>query len=297
LRERSGGFRPLKERIRLYGEVKRLWSAGLSYQKIGDQLGISDSLARIYALRDGPPTVERYHPDLTPSPELAYLLGFWLGDGKASGHEKKVQFKLADKEQLELVNRIVARLLDREAKLIHMEDSFYAVGYDSSILYDFLDKPVTEHEAMIQEFGGDFLRGFFDAEGYVSVGLSRTRKVFFSIAVVNTNEEYLNLAERLLLSLDVGTNRHVTNRKGGVMIIRGRSFVRKKDVWHLTISGLASIRRFAEVAGFWNDRKASKLSDCITLISLAPEERIRWFLAHYVKIGRHWVPIGKQRII
>jgi intein-encoded DNA endonuclease-like protein len=178
-----------------------------------------------------------------------------------------------------------------------MEDSFHVVAYDSSILYDFLDKPVTEHEAMIQEFRGDFLRGFFDAEGYVSVGLNRMRKVFFSIAVVNTNEEYLDLAERLLLSLDISTNRHVTNRKGGVMTIRGRSFVRKNDVWHLTISGFPSIRRFAEVAGFRNERKASKLSDCIILISLAPEERIRWFLAHYVKIGRHWVPIGKQRLI
>ena len=75
--------------------------------------------------------VPRYDPDLSPSPDLAYLVGFYLGDGRSAGNEHKVRFKLADKSQLEHVSRLVAKLLNREPKEIKMDASFYVVEYDS----------------------------------------------------------------------------------------------------------------------------------------------------------------------
>lgn len=265
----------------------------MGYGKIGQRLGIHSTLARHYALRESPPYVERYNPDLTPSSSLAYLLGFWLGDGRASGKEKKVQFELADKEQLEFVNRVTAQLPGRQPKAIQNHSPFYIVVYDTSLLYDYLNQPLMAHEELIQKFKADFIRGFFDAEGYVGCSPQRTGSVVVYLGAANTDIEYLGVIERLLNSLGIDCGRRITNKKGGIMTIRGRSYIRRKDVWHVFIKRKKGIQRFSQMVGFWNERKASRLSDVVRLLDLPPAERYRWFVANYAKRGRYWVPIGQ----
>jgi len=77
------------------------------------------------------------------------------------------------------------------------------------------------------------------------------------------------------------------------MRMRGRTFVRRHDVYHLATRSQESIRRFSKEIGFANAGKASRLSDFVALLGLSPEERYRWFMASYVKLGRKWTRIGK----
>jgi len=289
LTSRQGVFRRLEERQRIYFEVKRLASSGLSYPEIGRRLGIHRDLVRMYNLRTTAPWVERYNPDLSPSPALAYLIGFWLGDGRDAVGEKKVRFQLADKQQLDYVNIVTAKLLDREPKPIRMEGQFYAVDYDTALMYDYLAQPLEELLPCIKAYPSQFLRGFFDAEGYITFHPATGASLVIELGVANTNLDYLDLVQNLLDSLGMTVRRRVTNKKGGIMTIRGRSFVRKHDVWHLCIRRLEDIPRFSRKVGFANARKAGKLRDAVGMLRLSPHDRCAWFLDHYAKRGRFWV--------
>ncbi len=220
---------------------------------------------------------------------MAYLIGFWLGDGRNAGREKKVRFKLADRKQLGLVNRMLARLLDREPKPILMDGPFYVVDYDTSVLYDYLSQPLAKLKPCISAFKVDFLRGFFDAEGYVSIGVDvSAKRVAEAIGAANSNIEYIRLVRRLLAEMDIDTTTRVTNRKGEPMTIRGRTWIRKRDVHHVLIARNKSRRRFIEVVGFRNPAKQEKLGDLAYMHRLTPRERYSWFVNHYKKNGRRW---------
>ena len=93
----------LERRIALYNKTTELRAKGLSNTEIARELGVDIDRVRAWARGEKPKRVHRYEPDLTPSKDLAYLAGFYLGDGKDAGEERKVRFELADREQLEYV--------------------------------------------------------------------------------------------------------------------------------------------------------------------------------------------------
>lgn len=295
LRERRRRYRRLAERIRLYKEARRLEASGLSHSRISKILGLGSGQISYWLVRGAPPHYERYDPDLTPGPELAYLVGFWLGDGRNAGREKKVRFKLADEWQINYVSRLVARLLDREAKAIVNERPFYVVDYDTSILYDYLSQPVEKLIGCIQPFKADFLRGFFDAEGYVSCSVDTVRRRLGPpvIGAANTNIRYLRLVRKLLAAFIIKTSIRTTNKKGGMMTIRGRTWVRRRDVHHVVISERESGERFYKHVRFKNRLKQQKLDDLVSLLPLSPRERYDWFVIHYIKRGRRWLKIAQ----
>ncbi len=114
---RSGGYRSLAERLRLRAEAIRLQSLGLSYLQISRKIGVQDSQIRGW-LAGVIPDVERYEPNLAPRGELAYLIGFYLGDGSRARGQKNVRFKLVDSEQTHFLNRLVARVLSTKPRRI-----------------------------------------------------------------------------------------------------------------------------------------------------------------------------------
>ncbi|MDV3292712.1 MAG: hypothetical protein LYZ70_00395 [Nitrososphaerales archaeon] len=290
LRDRRGGYRRLSERIRLYDEARRLQGLGLSRARIGRTLGVAQSQIGDWLVRGVRPRRDRYDPDLAPGPDLSYLIGFWLGDGRNAGQQKKVRFKLADKEQILHVNRILARLLGREPKPILMDGTFYTIDYDTSVLYDYISQPLKRLEQCIQFFKADFLRGFFDAEGYVScyVDASGKRLGGLIIGAANTNLEYLRIVRNHLARLGIKSSIRRTNRRGESMTIRGNTWVRKHDVCHLIIRRQGSIKKFFVRVGFRNRAKQGKLGDLISLLSLPQRQRYDWFVNHYAKRGRRW---------
>lgn len=78
------------------------------------------------------------------------------------------------------------------------------------------------------------------------------------------------------------------------MTIRGKTWIRRSDVFHFVVISKDAVVRFNESVGFRNGVKAEKLRDLVSLIRKPPGERYGWFMAHYRKRGRKWVKSGKQ---
>src|SRR5271155_4669870 len=90
--------RTLEERLKLYSSVRELHGKGVLADEIGQALSMSREDVS-YWLRVDRPSRNIYDPDLTPRPELVYLVGAYLGDGRTAGpQDKKVRFKVADIE-------------------------------------------------------------------------------------------------------------------------------------------------------------------------------------------------------
>lgn len=140
--EHSNEPEALRERILLYKRAVELRSLGLTYRRIAERLGVGVDTVGHWIRGAGPKGVGRYEPDLSPSHDLAYLVGFYFGDGRRAGKENKVRFKLADLVQIEYVNELVARILRRAPKPVQMEESFYVVDYDSVVLSQYLESPL-----------------------------------------------------------------------------------------------------------------------------------------------------------
>jgi intein-encoded DNA endonuclease-like protein len=289
--------RTLEERLALFSHVRQLTSEGLPPRDVATAIGISlDDVC--YWLRVKQPSRERYVPDLTPRPELSYLIGAYLGDGQTAGEaDKKVRFKVADLDFAKILNEAVSRVLGTGPKAIRIERGFHCVVYDSAVLYDFLQQPIEPLIPYAETSPESFLRGFFDAEGYVSAQLNHSKKTLNSILVgaANCNLEYLGLARRLLENLAIFSQLRTTNKAGQEMKIREKVYVRRRDVHHIVTTKADEIRMFQGDIGFFIPKKREKLNDLVKLLDWQdPRARYEWFTKNYVRIGHNWVKKTKE---
>lgn len=281
----------LRDRIDLYERAVALHRDGQSNSRIGSALGVSRDIVGYWLRGNRPKRVGRYEPDLSPSSDLAYVAGFYLGDGKDAGEEHKVRFELADREQLEYVGGLVAKILGRAPKPLGRDGAFYTVQYDSVVLSIFLNQDVEKLVEHLKDFARDFLQGFFDAEGYVTCNVDAAwhRVKGIHVGVANTDPDYLHAIRASLDALGFAPHLRVTNKEGRTMTIRGRTWVRRKNVYHLTIGGIGQVRRFRALVGFRNRTKAGKLDDLLLMSQMGPQRRFAWFTSRYRKEGRKWV--------
>jgi len=289
----STGYRHrrLEERQVLFDRVHELEKSGLGVREIASRLSIS-SRDVSYWLRVNRPSREVYAPDLTPRPELAYLVGAYLGDGRTAGpKDKKVRFKVADLAFANLLNELVAKSLDARIKPLTNEDGYHCISYDAALLYDFLQRPAVELEEIGDSFPAAFLRGMFDAEGYASPRLYHAKAQFTGITVglANSNIQYLSIAQRLLLALGVRSSFTTTHLRGELMTIRGRTYLRKSEVYHLVIVRMSDVERFHRSVDFAIPDKHEKLQDMVRIVTTMDRcNAYDWFVSHYERRHRRW---------
>ena len=283
----------LQERMELYERAMALHRRGFTSGEIRRALGVSWYEVGSWLRGNKPKRVGKYEPDLSPSKDLAYVAGFYLGDGKEAGEEHKVRFGLADPEQLQYVGGLVAKLLGRSPKPLGMEGGFYVVQYDSVVLSDFLHHDIEWLAEYLKDFVPDFLRGFFDAEGYAScrVDLVTHRVPRMTVGAANTNLDYFGCIRGLLALRGISSGLHRTNKAGQSMTIRGRTWIRRHDVYHIQITKDEEIAKFRDEIGFRIPTKADKLTSLVEMIPMEAEERFVWFTARYAKKGRKWLRI------
>ena len=187
----------------------------------------------------------------------------------------------------------MAKLLGRSPKPPGMEGGFYVVQYDSVVLSDFLHHDIEWLADNLKGVIPDFLRGFFDAEGYVSANINIDAHALNTILVgaANTNMLYLSVIRDMLYGLGIESAIRRTNRRGQKMTIRGRTWTRRHDVFHCVIGRWEDVDKFSRTVNFENKTKAEKLADLIRLGKQTPRARYAWFTAHYQKKGHKWLKI------
>lgn len=195
----------------------------------------------------------KYTP--VPSPELSYLLGVRYGDGCLCCSNKWYMFKLGavDKEFVEkfrdagckiLNTGVVPKISIRKSKRKRWNDIYYC-QFCSKQLYLFLSKNLQEHDFFIKKYPIQFIQGFFDSEGSMSL-LSCTH-----LRVHNTNKKIILYVKSLLDALNIEMNFHVEKRPPN------------KTMYSLGTGKRKIINQFYKKVGFSIKRKQSALQQYV----------------------------------
>jgi hypothetical protein len=109
--------------------------------------------------------------------------------------------------------------------------------------------------------------------------------------------DYLDLARRLLATLGIPSEIRMTNKAGQPMEIRGRTYIRKRNVFHVRVDETDSVKSFQDRVGFSIPEKKEKLADLVAMMSISDEwDRYDRFIDLYEKKGRKWMRRGEETI-
>lgn len=228
--------------IRKREEALKLHSMGLGYRRISKLLGIPVSTLEgwiRYRKRAGIPKRVKLHP--TPSAELAYLLGAYLGDMYACedkhGHHY-LMTRVKDEEFADAIVSVATRLGLKPSK--RRKGKYYEVKIHSKPLVRFLkESSLNEVEELIEGYETDFLRGLYDAEG----NLHKSR--WIGVRIVNTRSDIIDLARKCLEKLGIAYSIYVhRNREGN-----------RKPVLGIQIASKGAISKFFSMVGTNISRK------------------------------------------
>lgn len=198
-------------------------------------------------------SANRFSPN--PTPELAYVIGVELGDGSLNrkGYNRRIRLSAIDLDFVLEFDRCLSSVLETRMHKPWFDKGkgTFAIEARSVLLYEFLNRDWRALKPWIEHSVGSvaaFVRGFFDSEDSVS------KKG--EIRCYNTDLPLLNYVKQLLTSVlhiqVTGPYRGV--RAGSVLSLRGRSYVRKSDCYHIRVAA-ASLGSFNRTVGITIARK------------------------------------------
>ena len=193
------------------------------------------------------------------STSLAWVLGYYYGDGSYDGPKyngsHSISFSTTEKKAVELLKETTKDIFGNPCYAYNL-GSKYKVNLNSVMSYVLIKAfPKLEGKEPLnipKEFIGDFLRGFFDADG--NVHLRPKKKISIKkmpcnsfdtprVKITLANEKLIKWIQKLLKNLDIETkiNKSIStcNQK-------------KFDCWTILISGRDKIEKFAYEVGFDN---------------------------------------------
>ena len=261
--------------------VEELRQNGLSYREISEQIG------REFNLRISKATVLRWCKGtnntfnktkkvlLSPSPELAYIVGAYFGDASAmegSNYRYKVKLKVIDREFAEAFARALSEI-GLNPRMGFENDRTrtgrWYVEVTSKGLFRFLTGPREGLFEVAKAYPREFLRGFFDSEGTV-VFNRKSRALHVSAS--NYNLEVLTLCKELLKKLDIDSRIYLHRRKGTPVNIRGKMYQYNSDLYRISIQRRRSVFNFCREVGFSIQRKQLKLKEALDLLGMFKKE-------------------------
>jgi len=252
--------RSLEERLRLYDEVMRLRSCGLGYKRI------AKSIREKYGVPLNPGTVRNWvkkgchplgsHNRLVAGPELAYVIGAWLGDGSLNVRATKgtycIRLSCKDYDFAREWGRCLAKTLGKSKPYVPKYYNclrMWLVRGCSVLLYSLLEKAREESPWILMPYlekhPAEACRGFFDAEGHVSTGDYR-------IAACNTDPSTIDLFRELLKKLGIDCKTYRYCPPDG-----------RRTLYVLVVSRKDNVLGFAEKVGFTIARKQAKLMQLV----------------------------------
>jgi intein-encoded DNA endonuclease-like protein len=287
----------------LYSEAQKLASRGFGPVNVARQLSAAHSLSlspgtlRHWIVGDREPVVRNVFK-AAPSPALSYIIGANKGDGCTLAKSGLVKLEVTDKDFAHAFNASMATLFSRSKPnkiLVRRRVGrlpMYIVKYFSRQLVQLLRQPLQNLLKLASVFPQDFLRGFFDAEGFVEVA---AQDIFdLRVGVENTNRTLLSGAKHMLdTSFGINSTLRRKRRAGTLKTIRGESFLTRRASFRLLIGRLGDIRNFEQRIGFAISRKQRKLKDALGILQRISGERKRSFewREEYSKEGGEWAKI------
>ena len=210
-------IRPSEEVIReLY------WCRRKSLRKVACELGCTHATIRYWMKKFGIPRRHRYlKPNITPSGNLAYILGVLKGDGctyirrtqKQVGWIQLTQTRLEFARSFEKALRGIGlhpytisrspTQPNRRTCYTTYANSIKFVKWYRGLTLEKIEKIVRRRRTFVKEF----IRGFYESEG--NNFIRRGHKKGWEISIVNKNRDLLSLVD-LLLS-DLGFDFHWGN--------------------------------------------------------------------------------------
>jgi len=295
---------PIEELQRIMDEVKALRSQGFSYGEIvkvvSNEHDLKLSKATVIRWCKGTHNpLNRIHIiSLEPSPELAYVISVYLGDGSVhlkSNGKYVVKLKVIDREFAEAFAEALKKLgigvtvgFERDST---RADRYYVEGSNKA-LFQLLTGSRERLFSLAEDYPVQFIRGFFDSEGFPVISAGKSFKV--EVAEVNSDLEVLEFVQRCLEGLGITSKISRLYSRGHRVIIRGEEYSSNVDMFILRISRFNDVKSFAEKVGFTASRKFEKLQRAIEMKGNYPSsEAVRLWLNEYEKIGRTYVKRGK----
>ncbi|NJE60974.1 LAGLIDADG family homing endonuclease [Thermococcus sp. 21S7] len=253
---------------RIQERARQLRESGMSYLKIAQELAeefnVSVSKATVLRWCKGSHNTfnKTKRVNLEPSPELAYIVGAYLGDASLS--ERNYQYRI----RLKVVDREFAQNFERAVRAIganpragfernRSRANRWWVEVTNKELFMFLKGPKEKLFEVGREYPREFLRGFFDSEGSVYVNTKDPRRA--AVVADHYNTEVLKLCKELLGTLGIHSTIYLVKKKGTKVMIRGQEYQYNNDLYRISIHRRTSVARFAEKIGFSISRKQEKL--------------------------------------
>jgi intein-encoded DNA endonuclease-like protein len=270
---------PRELRIRLFDEVNKLRRNGLTYSEIIDKIrqryGVRLCRSNVsYWLRGiKSPFNGRYIPSiefLSPSEELAYVIGVIVGDGYATRSEHviknynrvRIGLMVKDREFAAEFGRCLAKVLGRQPFKPKHSSGQYSAEVHSQTLYELFKKPVDlnrlkKYIEHCERCTAAFIRGFADSEGHVN------KRGY--IYIYNTDYELLTYVKDLLKRLGIESTGPWTNRQQGRTFYdpkKMKRYVCNKDEYYVYIKANGNINFYKNV-GFTIGRKQKRLENYV----------------------------------
>jgi len=178
-------------------------------------------------------------PILSPSPILSYVTGVILGDGWVYkiNHSYSIGLETLDKPFCESLVRALQQIKLNPC-LMFNKNRFWRVTATSKLFYEWYKSlKFKDIEKIAIEYPKEFVRGFYESEGCLSIYKSRKyRYTNCKIIICNTKEELINLTKELLKILGF----HPTIRKKNNPLPR-------KPLWILVLGRKAEVKQFLDI--------------------------------------------------
>jgi len=195
---------------------------GWSIRKMARECGVGWTTIRYWGDKLGIPLQKpdkrnKQYPDLSPSPELAYILGVIDGDGCVSGYDR-IQLGTKDYEFAQEFRRALkviglrANVTKNDYWNKDLQRQYHGRQcYAHSVVFVRWYNGLTQEqkEKIARQYPWGYLKGFYESEGSYYIGPNGDVNVRFS----NLDYELLLMVQRLLTKLGYDSKNYETKFK------------------------------------------------------------------------------------
>jgi len=229
----------------LYQKVVALHEQGFGSRRIAKILDVDSGLFEHWIYPKGTLCKPRPNPDLTPCPELAYLLGVLLSDGFLyyGNRHYRITLRAKDKDFVAEFRRCLLKVSKRKVSFFKCSDGLWCASCSCKKLYLYLQDKKSHFEIMDYNISC-FIRGFADGDGCATI--SDKKYGYVSVTMYNSNLPLLIFIQRLLeahFDISATIRKHTWSEKT------------RKQPYRLQIHRQSDILKYAKFVGFHIKRK------------------------------------------